>query len=203
MEMALNDKMQPGHVVYVRDDGTVLDANNVYAPEITCDYYGPFSEGQILDEHEREMIEYAARQGWTLQTGWSGQDSGRYNGPIMHASEYIGGSLEAHIKATPGLWVADSVELHPGEEDPEYKNGSGESEAAGWVLAFRMAVHYGESRIACGAYLASEGYRVTDIKKITCPECLEVVNRPMDISGTTLHPNGMREWPGNSIITNF
>jgi hypothetical protein len=172
----LNGKMVPGHVVYVSDDGRVLDANNVYAPEINCDYDGPFSEAQISDEHERDMVEYAERQGWAIESGWSHQDSGRYNGPIMHTSEYIGGNLAAHILATPGLWMAESVELHPGEEDPEYNNGSGESDAAGWVFAHRMAVHYGESRVACGAYLASDEYCVTEIKNVTCPECWKIVH---------------------------
>lgn len=178
--MELNDQMTLGHVVYVRRDGRVVDANRSYAPEINCDYSGPFAEAQILDEHERAMIENAKGQGWTIQTGWSYQNSGRYNGPIMHPSEYIGGSLENHIRETPGLWVAESVELHPGEEDPEYNDGNGESEAAGWVLAHREAVHYGESRTACGdpSEPEIEGCTTT-VNDVTCPVCWEIIHKPV------------------------
>lgn len=171
----LNSRMELGHVVYVRDDGTVVDANTVHAPEIDCDYAGPFAEAQILAEHDRAMVEYAAKQGWTIQSGWTGQYG--YSGPGMHPSEYIGGELEKNILETPGLWVADSIELHPGEDDPEYNGGSGESESAGWVIAHRPAVHYGESRTACGDASDSEEYCTTEIKDVTCPVCWEIVHR--------------------------
>lgn len=128
--MTLNEQMTIDHVVRVMADGTVADATEVYAPEIHCDYAGEFEEAQILDAHERDMIEYVKSQGWTLETGWTGQYS--YSGAIMHASEFIGGSLEDHIRRTPGLWVALAVELH--SEDPD-----AESEAVGWVLAHREA----------------------------------------------------------------
>lgn len=207
--MDLNDQMTIDHVVCVRKDGIAVDAVSVYAPEITCDYSGPFSEAQILDEHERAMIEYAASQGWTIQTGWSYQNSGRYNGPIMHESEVIGGSLENHIRETPGLWVACSVELHPGEDDPEYKDGNGESEPAGWVLAFRELeqVHYGESTPACGDRLSwnPTDSCTTTISEVTCSRCVTAIHKPVDMPshpGTTVHANGLREWDGG-IITNF
>lgn len=138
-ERSLNDIMTIDHVVRVRDDGTVTyqGTTGVYAPEVYCDYEGPFTDGQILDEHERDMIESIKAQGWTVETGWSGQDSGKYNGAIMHVSEYIGGALAEHILETPGYWVACSVEIHPGEDDPEHNDGSGESETAGWIVMHR------------------------------------------------------------------
>jgi hypothetical protein len=36
--------------------------------------------------------------------------------------------------------VACTVELHPGEDDPEYRDGNGESEYAGWIVAHRETV---------------------------------------------------------------
>lgn len=135
MSVTLNDQMTIDHVIRVDADGTISNAVGVYAPEIYCDYDGPFSEASIMDSHESDMIESVKRQGWTLETGWTGQYS--YSGAIMHPSEYIGGRMEEYIRETPGHWVALSVELHPSEDDPEYNNGSGESESAGWVLAYR------------------------------------------------------------------
>lgn len=168
--MDLNAKMEIDHVVYVRQDGTVVDASNMYAPEINCGYSGPFKEAQVLDEHEREMIAGAKDRGWTLQTGWTGQYM--YNGPIMHTSERIGRRLTEHIRETPGLWVACSVELYLEDENAE-------SESAGWVLAYREAVHYGESRTACGDLPDLDDFCTTEVKNVTCPVCLEVINKPV------------------------
>lgn len=169
--MDLNAKMTIDHVVYVSEDGTVTDANRAYAPEVNCDYSGPFDEAQILDEHERDMIESLKSQGWSVENGWSGQY--RYSGPIMHASEYIGGNLAEHVLQTPGLWVAVSVELHPEDEDAE-------SESAGWLLLHREAVHYGLNRTACGDLPESEDNGcTTEVKDVTCPVCWEIINRPV------------------------
>lgn len=136
--MNLNELMQIDHVVFVREDGTVTDdratTRGVYAPEVSCDYDGPFADAQISDAQERSMIDYVKRDtGWSLLTGWS------HGGgvAIMHPSEYIGGRLAEHIRETPGYWVAVTVELHPGKDDPEYNDGNGESETAGWALAHR------------------------------------------------------------------
>lgn len=137
----LNALMAIDHVVYVWDDGTVTDdqetTKGVYAPEIVCEYSGPFADAQILSEHTAAMVESVKAQGWSLLCGWSRQWMTRGDDPVMHESEYIGGSLADHVRETPGYWVAVSVELHPGETDPEYDNGSGGSESAGWALAHR------------------------------------------------------------------
>ena len=140
--MDLNGLMTIDHVVHVHSDGRVTDndTQGIYAPEITCDYSGPFAEAQIMGEHIAAMVESVKAQGWTLETGWSGAYLTRGDDPIMHASEFIGGALAEHIRETPGYWVALTVELHPGEDDPEYNDGNGESDAAGWVVAHKEEV---------------------------------------------------------------
>ena len=137
--MDLDKRMSIDHVVRVHPDGTVTDATGIYAPEVHCDYDGAFADAQISDEHDRDMITYLADQGWTVERGWTHQDF--YSGPIMHASEYIGGALADHILSTPGYWVACSVEIHPGENDPEHEDngGNGEPETAGWIVAHKEA----------------------------------------------------------------
>lgn len=131
--------MEIDHVVRVHLDGTVTDndTQGVYAPEVSCEYSGPFADAQISDAQERDMIDFVKRDtGWALLTGWS-----RGGGlAIMHPSEFIGGQLADHVRETPGYWVAVSVELHPGEDDPEYKDGNGESDTAGWALAYREVI---------------------------------------------------------------
>ena len=137
--MDLNAFMTTDHVVHVHDDGRVTDndTQQIYAPEIHCDYSGPFADAQISREHIADMMESVKAQGWTLAAGWSGAYLSRGDDPIMHRSEFIGGALADHIRETPGYWVALSVELYPGEDDPEYNNGNGESDAAGWVVAHK------------------------------------------------------------------
>lgn len=137
--MDLNAFMAIDHVVHVHADGTVTDDDTagLYAPSVECDYSGPFADAQISDAQESDMIDFVKRDtGWTLLTGWS------HGGglAIMHQSEFIGGHLADHIRETSGYWVAVTVELHPGEDDPEYDDGNGESETAGWALAFREEI---------------------------------------------------------------
>jgi hypothetical protein len=136
-DIDLNTLMEIDHVVRVRDDGTVTDqgTTGVYAPEVHIEYDGPFAEAQISDDQERAMIDWIKGQGWDVLTGWA-LGGGL---ALMHASQYIGGRLADHIRKTPGYWVVCSVELHPGEDDPEHESngGNGESEAAGWILCHR------------------------------------------------------------------
>lgn len=136
--MDLNKLMEIDHVVFVRNDGTVTDDQEItrgmYAPEVTCEYDGPFADAQISDAQERDMIDSVKREtGWSLITGWSCGGGLA----LMHPSEFIGGPLADHIRETAGFWVATTAELHPREDDPEYDDGNGESETAGWVLAYR------------------------------------------------------------------
>jgi hypothetical protein len=101
----LDSLMQMDHVIRVDDDGLVHDdAQGVYAPEISI---STARDGiSVLDEHEKAFIADMARVGWSVESGWSGQNSGRYSGPVMHDSEFVGGSLAEHILTTPGYWVA-------------------------------------------------------------------------------------------------
>lgn len=95
--MNLDAKMGIDHVVRVHPDGSVTDAAGVYAPEISMD---TDDDGQILAEHDAAMVADLKRQGWDVESGWTGQHG--YHGPLMHTSEFIGGRLAEHITATPG-----------------------------------------------------------------------------------------------------
>lgn len=86
----LNDVMSFDHVVEVHADGTVTDRPDIYAPESFDD--------------DRGGIDFAGDKRWTALDGYSGQQS--YSGPIMHPSEYIGGSLADDILSEPGVYVA-------------------------------------------------------------------------------------------------
>ena len=80
----LNAYMEFDHVIEIKPGGKVVERPDIYAP---CVY-----DGELDSE------------GWTLLDGFSGQYG--YSGPMMHSSEFIGGGLEAHILATPGIYVA-------------------------------------------------------------------------------------------------
>lgn len=103
----LSDRMDFEHVIRVDEHREVTDADGVWAPEV------------YLDE-DSDTIDGLGD--WSLMDGYSGQD--RYHGPIMHASELIGGQLAADIVATPGFYVAVTVECI---DDPEHP--------AGWAIA--------------------------------------------------------------------
>lgn len=121
MPQTLNDLMQCDHVIRVREDGTIDDrVEGVWAPEVHID---TDEDGQITREHEQQMIRDVESEGWQLLTGWTGQYLSAHS-PIMHPSEYIGGALEEHIRETPGLYAAVSVE-------------DGTEEGVGWAVAYR------------------------------------------------------------------
>lgn len=98
----LSDRMEFEHVVQVKADGTVVDRNDLHGPEMY--------EGEV------------GSSDWNLMTGYTGQYG--YNGPSMHASEYIGGRMEADILANPGLYVA-LVDVPLDDSEPE-----------GWGVAY-------------------------------------------------------------------
>jgi len=95
----LNDMMEIDYPVRVSEDGSLSYAP-VYPPDL---FINATKEGDILPEHDTEMMAYAETQGWHLLTGYSGQYS--YSGPVMHPCEYIGGALEEYIMSTPGVYV--------------------------------------------------------------------------------------------------
>ncbi len=105
----LNERMAFDHVIEIKDDGSIVDRSDIYAPEITISSIGD----DVPD-------------GWELLTGWTGQYG--YNGPHMHSSEFIGGGLEAHIRETPGVYVA----VNPWDMDSDEPSDT-------WVIARKIA----------------------------------------------------------------
>lgn len=156
--------MQVDHVVRVMDDGTVTDTVvGVYAPE---GYIETDEDGQILDEHEKDFIARLKREGWTVEYGWSGQNSGRYDGPVMDGAEFIGAGLAEHIITTPGFWVAVSVTTLD-NDDADLT----------WAVMHRPVVHYGETRTACGEDMDENAECVTDIPRVNCAACRTAVHK--------------------------
>lgn len=138
MDQPVNELMEFDHVVAVMPDGRVIDVDegfnhlDVYAPEVVIDYDGPFAEAQISKQHDADMVESLRGQGWEVLSGYSGQHG--YSGPIMHRSEFIGGGIEDRIREEPGFWVALTVEIQPGPDDPD----NAESELVGWIVARKI-----------------------------------------------------------------
>ena len=109
---ALNSLMEFDHVIRVTDAGAIQDGFGVYAPSLLDDE---------LDDAE-----------WTLLTGYSGQHG--YAGPIMHASEFIGGGMARDILETPGVYVA-LVALYTTDADGKpIPEGDGDY-IGGWAIA--------------------------------------------------------------------
>lgn len=106
----LNDIMEFDHVIRVHEDGTITDEPGIYAPNL---YDGE------LDSDD-----------WTMMDGYSGQD--RYSGPVMHASEFIGGLMERDIRETPGVYVAVVAYYSP---DALADDDSDELDVDGWAVA--------------------------------------------------------------------
>ena len=107
-ERELNDIMEFDHVIEVREGGEIIDRNDLYAPE--C-YFDASDNG----------INFSGDTRWTPLNGYSGQD--RYSGPIMHASESIGGGMEADIRSTPGVYTVVVITDLDDDEQP-----------AGWAV---------------------------------------------------------------------
>lgn len=110
LERDLNSRMEFDHVVQVLGNGSIVDRDDLYAPECSDDGEGG--------------IDFAGAKEWEALNGYSGQDS--YAGPIMHPSEFIGGALERDILGEPGVYVAVVVT----DLDAE----GGVDDAAGWAV---------------------------------------------------------------------
>lgn len=130
--MSLNEAMEFDHVIRVFVDGTFSDAEKgVYAPEVAVEI-AEDDAGSVTDEAEAAMIAMVERQGWQLMTGYTGQCG--YNGPLMHASEFVGGGMERDILAESGLYVVvEPTGLYQSEEQEERDGGR----PVGWVVARR------------------------------------------------------------------
>lgn len=84
MDRTLNDRMEFDHVIEVTAAGDIIDRSDLYAPDLYDD--------ELADPD------------WVLLDGYSGQHG--YSGPMMHASEFIGGRMASDILADPGVYVA-------------------------------------------------------------------------------------------------
>lgn len=125
-EEALSIVMDFSRPIEVLDNGNVIPCNED-APEL---YMDVDSEGSAITT-DAELMEQVSTGGWTLLTGFTGQYG--YNGPVMHASELIGGGIARHILMTPGIYVALVVEcLSPDDDQDEGP--------AGWAVATKPSV---------------------------------------------------------------
>jgi hypothetical protein len=96
----LSNVMEFDHVIRVHGDGTVSDGiDTPWAPEVTMTVADP--------RHPFVDSQHGLPVPWSLVNGYSGQYG--YAGPIMHASEFIGGRMADDILSTPGLYVAVTV----------------------------------------------------------------------------------------------
>lgn len=119
----LND-IEFDHPFRIREDGSVED---VY-PE----FYPP---SVYHDEESDVRIDGECWEAFS--TGYTGQFG--YRGPVMHASEFIGGRLETDMLESPGVYVITTVETDAEDDEP-----------AGWiVLKYDGEVHdlFAELRI--------------------------------------------------------
>lgn len=121
----LNEAMGFDHPIRVHADGSVTDATDTYAPEVIV---ATDDDGSISREDDREMVRYLESQGWTVLDGYSGQYT--YAGPIMHASEYIGGRMARDILEAPGVYVACAVYVLGCADDDD--------PIAGWIVARKL-----------------------------------------------------------------
>jgi hypothetical protein len=112
-DRTLSDIMEFDHVIQVHADGSITEPRGIWAPDL----------------HDGELD----GDDWSQLDGFTGQD--RYSGPIMHASEYIGGGLERYIRENPGYYVS-LVDYPVCDDDCEYCNGDG-CEPDGWAIAHR------------------------------------------------------------------
>ena len=112
----LSDMMGFDHIIRVRRDGAITDAEGIYAPELV----------QYRNDDDT-WTEDLRDDDWELLDGFSGQWS--YSGPMMHSSEYIGGDLERHIREHPGLYVA----IYPSVIDDDDPDAVADS----WAVAYR------------------------------------------------------------------
>lgn len=108
----------------VLDERTIDFPDDVH--EADC-YIDVDADGSITPTGEADLIESLRHQGWEPVDGYSGQQG--YSGPIMHASEYLGGGMARDVLQTPGTYVVQAVECLGPEELQE--------EPAGWILLRR------------------------------------------------------------------
>lgn len=122
----LNELMSFGHVIRVHSDGTVTEPHGMHGPEAV--YQELDQDGQCIDDEIHDMP-----AGWSLMTsGYTGQYG--YDGPVMHPSEYIGGQLAQDILASPGYYVAVTVDGMPYGDD---ESADDDDLSIGWAVAYK------------------------------------------------------------------
>jgi hypothetical protein len=140
--------MEFDHIIRVNEDLTI-DENLDMSTMDSGSYFD-----LAVDEDGTDIFEMSA--GWTLLSGFTGQDG--YNGPVMHAPEYVGGGLERHIRETPGYYVVlivNALEPHVWQESrftgtttcercgllpldaDDMETTCQSDEPAGWAIAYK------------------------------------------------------------------
>lgn len=118
----LNAVMEFDHVIRVNTDGTVSDnVDGVWAPEVWIHSESDPNGAPIVSSMHNMP------EPWSLVSGYSSQ--WQYSGPIMHASEYIGGGMADDILSRPGLWAVVTV------TDADTDSESGDDDLVGWAVA--------------------------------------------------------------------
>ena len=122
----LNTRIDFDSAFGVDSDGNIIDAPDAYSPDVEhCEVNG-------VDIQSDDWEAFSG--GYTGQYG--------YSGPVMHASEFIGGRLAEDILNTPGTYVICSVDVNCDPDAPECYDGDKEDrmnigcycEPAGWVV---------------------------------------------------------------------
>lgn len=115
----LSAEMDFDHIIYSHGDGTISDVN----PYVSL--WGP--DTYTCEQEDGTWTEVSVEGPWSLLTGFTGQYA--YNGPQMHASEYIGGDLARHILETSGFYMAGAVTTLPLSDE-------GDDAPDTWVVAY-------------------------------------------------------------------
>lgn len=119
----------------IERDGMALSALMEFDSPIVVDAAGGARQIDYRDTfrphapevwHDDDTRDADAGEGWEFLTGYTGQHG--YRGPVMHASEFIGGRMADDILSTPGIYVAVVVGVLPDDADDD-------PEPAGWAVA--------------------------------------------------------------------
>lgn len=123
----LSSVMEFDHIVRVNADGTVSDT------DMSVGDTGSYFDLNVAPDGTDE---FELSEGWTLMSGYTGQHG--YNGPVMHASEFIGGRMARDILSTPGYYVLLEVQADcNGTEDGCSIEDGCNCEPAGWAVAYK------------------------------------------------------------------
>ena len=115
---------------------TIERADGVYAPEVTL-YVD--KDGNGVGEETIDGTPWKESKRWEAVNGYSGQHG--YSGPVMHASELLGGTMARDVLADKGTtYVIVSVECLPDwevdqdDDDDVLLEMTTLDNPAGWML---------------------------------------------------------------------